>query len=351
MQQNIKPRNNLDEVSFIRPILIVLLVLYHAFAPWCGAWSAFEGYEPNTTYWWIAKTAYSFMLPMFVFVSGYVWAFQRETLNKRDTFRQLLAKKFKRLYIPSLIFSIAYIAIFKGLSFMREADSLWGIIIDVLSGYAHMWFLPMLIWTFILMWCILRINKRWIRWCTVIALCVISFLPIPLGINTSFYYIIYFYAGYEALIYANKLKELSTPRVILVQWIIFIFTFISLTLLNEEWMHFYAERTIIVKVIGIVSTNAITKVYGFFGVLALFCTSLYYTAKHQLSNTIIQIGAYCFGVYLFQQFILQWIYYNTDIPILLGSSLLPWVSFLVTLVISMLLSAMVKKTKIGNFLI
>lgn len=106
-------KKNLDEVSLIRPILIVLLVLYHAFAPWCGAWSAFNGYEPNEIYWWIGKSAYSFLLPMFVFISGYIWAFQREALNKIDTFKQLAIKKFKRLYVPSLLFSIAYIAMFK----------------------------------------------------------------------------------------------------------------------------------------------------------------------------------------------------------------------------------------------
>lgn len=111
-------RQNLDEVSLIRPILIVLLVLYHAFAPWCGAWGAFEGYEPNEIYWWIGKSAYSFMLPMFVFISGYVWAFQRESLCKVDSLKQLAIKKFKRLYIPSLLFSVAYVLLFNSQTLM-----------------------------------------------------------------------------------------------------------------------------------------------------------------------------------------------------------------------------------------
>lgn len=111
----------LDEVSLIRPILIILLVLYHAFAPWCGAWRLFCGYEANETYWWISKAAYSFMLPMFVFISGYVWAFQRESLGKKDTFKLLLSKKFKRLYIPSLLFSVVYVLLFNSQTLLGGA--------------------------------------------------------------------------------------------------------------------------------------------------------------------------------------------------------------------------------------
>ena len=96
----------LEEVAFIRPVLIVLLVLYHSFAPWCGAWDSFDGFSSNLLYKVIARVSYSFMLPMFVFISSYVWAFQREQLCRVDSFVLLFKKKFKRLYIPSLIFSV-----------------------------------------------------------------------------------------------------------------------------------------------------------------------------------------------------------------------------------------------------
>lgn len=107
-----KNRINLDEISFIRPILIVLLVLYHAFAPWCGAWNAFDGFQENIFYWWIGKLAYSFMLPTFVFISGYVWSYQRETLRRKDEFKVLFIKKLKRLYIPCLLFGFLYLFLF-----------------------------------------------------------------------------------------------------------------------------------------------------------------------------------------------------------------------------------------------
>lgn len=346
---NLQPRMNLDEVSFIRPILIVLLVLYHAFAPWCGAWRLFDGYEPNEVYWWIGKSAYSFMLPMFVFISGYVWAYQRESLNKVDSLKQLAIKKFKRLYIPSLLFSVAYVLLFNSQTLMGKNATSIGV--GILSGYAHMWFLPMLLWTFLVTWFIFQIKKNWLRWSIVIGLCGISFLPVPLGISTAFYYIIYFYAGYEALIYASKLKKYTTPRSIAIQWLIFIIAFVLLTMLNESWSQYYSDKSTIIKLIGIISTNAMTKVYGFLGVLALYSTSVYYTDKHQLSDITIKIGAYCFGVYLFQQFILQALYYHTQLPAIVGTDMLPWFGFTITLFVSLLFSYLVRCTKAGRKLI
>lgn len=214
-----------------------------------------------------------------------------------------------------------------------------------------MWFLPMLLWEFLIMWCILQIGRRWLRWCIVITLCGISFLPIPLGINTAFYYIIYFYAGYEALINANKLKKVATPSSIVVQWLIFILAFVLLTMLNEEWTQYYSDKSIIIKLIGVVLTNMSTKIYGFFGILALYSTSVYYTGKHQLSNITIKIGAYCFGVYLFQQFILLALYYHTQIPAIIGLGMLPWCGFTITLIVSLYLSFLVRSTCIGRKLI
>lgn len=66
----------LTEVSVIRPILIVLLVVYHSFIIYQGGWSEPDGFEPNRTYWWISKASYSFMLEAFVLISGYVFAYQ-----------------------------------------------------------------------------------------------------------------------------------------------------------------------------------------------------------------------------------------------------------------------------------
>ena len=102
---------NLDEVSFIRPILIVLLILVHCFTVFNGGWPPFSGFQECTLYKWLSRTAYSFMLETFIFISGYVWAFQVICLNKTMSLRRLIKKKFERLIVPSVVFSIVYVTL------------------------------------------------------------------------------------------------------------------------------------------------------------------------------------------------------------------------------------------------
>lgn len=106
-------QRNLEEISLIRPILVILLITYHAFAPWNGAWSEFEGYIDIPLYQVIANLSYSFMLPLFVMISGYVWGYQSEVLQKHETIKKVILKKIHRLIIPSVFFSFFYKVIFK----------------------------------------------------------------------------------------------------------------------------------------------------------------------------------------------------------------------------------------------
>lgn len=102
----------LDEVNFIRPMVILLLVVLHSFTMYAGGWSMPEGINDVRTYFWIAKLSYSFILEMFVFLSGYLFANQIYQLQKKYTFLGLLKNKFKRLIIPSIVFSLFYSILF-----------------------------------------------------------------------------------------------------------------------------------------------------------------------------------------------------------------------------------------------
>lgn len=56
---------------------------YHAFIIYVGGWNEPVGFEPCTIYSWLDKLAYAFMLPTFVFISGYVWGCQINGLTIR----------------------------------------------------------------------------------------------------------------------------------------------------------------------------------------------------------------------------------------------------------------------------
>ena len=101
-------KRNLDEISFIRPILIVQLILVHCFTVFNGGWPPFIGYSDCTNYMWVSRTCYSFMLETFTFVSGYVWAYQVLDLHKTTSLIVLVKKKSER----PIVFSLLYLQLF-----------------------------------------------------------------------------------------------------------------------------------------------------------------------------------------------------------------------------------------------
>ena len=223
---------------------------------------------------------------------------------------------------------------------------------DVVCGCGHMWFLPMLFWIFLLTYCILLIKQRWLRWGIVIVLCIVSIVPMPLRISNAFDYIAYFYAGYEAMTYhKEKCMKCFPIALIPLIWAIFAAIFVLLTIAKEYLPNWYCDGCLVQKAIGITGTNLISKIYGFAGIFSLFFTSIKYICARQLNSVIINLGTYCFGVYLFQQFILKALYYLTSIPSIIGSQWLPWIGFIFALALSVLLSFLFKQTYLGRKLI
>jgi hypothetical protein len=321
--------------------------VYHAFIIYQGGWTQPPGFQENTTYWWIAATSYSFMLEMFVFISGYVSAFQVFERKKGQSFKQLIGAKFKRLIIPSILFSIIYVCLLG----TKETLSVLQLTYEIICGYGHMWFLPMLFWCFIGVYVLEKIHIKEEHKLILLLLCsIVSFLPLPLRLSSAMYYIFFFYAGfYVRKKLAGKIINISTPWVF-AMWVIYAVVFIALTLLRE-FLKDIDTTNIIAKAVVISSLKLCQIIYAGLGIAAMYYTALVITSKIELKPWVLKIGAYCFGVYLFQQFILQGIYYHTDIPTIVGSNLLPWVSTAIALIGSLLLSWLFRKTKLGRALI
>ena len=156
MPDNSLSNKRLADVVVIRNILIVLLVFYHAFAIYSGAWSPIKGFPEIKTYWWLDKLSYAFMLELFVFVSGYVFGYQvRVKGESKLQAKDLFWGKFKRLMIPCMVFSLLYILLFGHIT-QPIQKTLYGL----MNGVGHMWFLPMLFWCFVGTWIIEKSFKE-----------------------------------------------------------------------------------------------------------------------------------------------------------------------------------------------
>lgn len=340
----------LSEVAIIRPILIFLLVFYHAFAIYSGAWAPIKGYPEVPAYWWLDKLSYAFMLEMFVFISGYVFGFQVRTKgNEKLKAKNLLWGKFKRLMLPCMVFSLLYILLFGNITQPVQKT-----VYDLLNGVGHMWFLPMLFWCFVGVWVIekLQLKAKWII--PVLVMCSIcSFLPLPLRMGTAMYYMLFFYLGYIIEKEDVSLDRFYTLKHCIILIITFCILFPTFTLLKEKvgsatvWV---ADEQLIIKVINLSLSKLLQIIYSFVGLAMLFVFVGYKERdmKGEIPQWLIKLGGLCFGVYLLQQFILNGLYNYTELPVILGCYWLPWVGFILATTFSLVLTLLIRKTKIGR---
>lgn len=75
-------RIQLNEVTIIRIVMTVLIVFMHSFTCYNGGWPEPKGYVDIPVYKWLSRLSFAFALESFVFISGYLFSFQRVTLNK-----------------------------------------------------------------------------------------------------------------------------------------------------------------------------------------------------------------------------------------------------------------------------
>lgn len=218
------------DVSIIRPILIILLVFYHAFAIYSGAWAPIDYFPEVPVYWWLDKLSYACMLESFVFVSGYVFGYQVRTKGEEKlNAKKLFLAKFKRLIIPCALFSLLYILLFGDIS-QPLGQTLYGLI----NGVGHMWFLPMLFWCFVGVWVFekLRLNTIFV-FILLILSSIFWVFSLPLQIGKTIYYMLFFYTGYWIQRSSFNMKSLYKLHSVLLLSLLFVVLFPILTLFKE----------------------------------------------------------------------------------------------------------------------
>lgn len=230
MNKNKAPKL-LEDVAVIRPLLIVLLVFYHAFAIYSGGWAPIEGFPEVRAYWWMDKLSYAFMLETFVFVSGYVFGYQVRTKGESKLqAKALFWGKFKRLIIPSMVFSLFYIILLQDIT-----QPVYRTLYGVVNGVAHMWFLPMLFWCFAGVWVIERLHlKPNVVLPLLAVLSLVSFVPLPLQLGSTMYYMLFFFVGYVIQKEDVSFARFFTLKHCLIATMSFCVLFPALTLLKEN---------------------------------------------------------------------------------------------------------------------
>ena len=95
------------------------------------------------------------------------------------------------------------------------------------------------------------------------------------------------------------------------------------------------------------TTNALSAIYLIYSFANAESVLRFLSDKPILIN----LSGYFYGVYIYQQFILKILYYQTQLPFIVNAYGLPWIATVATIVLSLLLCHFTLKTKIGRFLI
>lgn len=210
----------------------------------------------------------------------------------------------------------------------------------------------MIFWCFVLIYFIETYTstsvKVWLLIAIVFSLLPLQgFLPLRVGYATNFF--IYFYTGY-LLMKHNMTKNM---KINVFHCVLGVVTYLLVGILLTEWLMELKSSSLILHGLKILLMRAshligaMAMIVAFYGIANFFCVSLY-IARHP---RFIKLSGYCYGVYIYQQFILLLLYFHTDIPILLGPVVLPWVACVVTICLSLFMCHLTLKTRLGRFLI
>lgn len=332
--KDVNKKENLDEISFIRPILIILLIIVHCFTAFNGVWEPFVGFHENLTYMWIARFSHSFLLETFIFISGYIWAFQIESNKKKKSFKTLVNSKLYRILLPSFVFSLIYFQLFDN----RSIVSIESFVL-ILSGFGHLWYLPVLFWCFIIAYFFkkLKLSNK-IIYFLMFFFALLPYPGLPLQLNKVPYYLFFFHTGVHIWQYRNTFKTKLNIKNITFLWVVYIFVFIFLRNEQAIIVDSLSNASFTGKIVIYFLRNLCQMFYSGLGVICIYSTSILFTQKYKLYHWYVKIGSLCFGVYIFQEFIIKYLYYYTDLPLFVGYIILPWLTFVIALVLSLLLS-------------
>lgn len=335
--------SHLFEIDRLRAIAIIGLVILHAFTMWAGNWPMAIGVEPNEIWRWVAIIANSMVLPLFTFISGYLWGMQKT--KGYIPFKILCRKKFHRLLLPSLVFGTIYYILF--IDFTPTVGGFCHTIASIILGVGHLWYLPVLFSCFLISRLVgggyFYTNSMY-RVMLIFILAITGFQIFPFNIGKVIFYLFYFELG--AIIF-EQAPHIGKKHIVFLtlSWLI-------LLLSGEIFKDSIQQIGDINKFYSIWLSNLIQLTTGTAGTLACYG----FVCLHQKLSPIpskftVFIASYSMGIYIFHQFILIALVYHTPLPSLVNTQVLPFLLLATALLGSIALSYLMKQNSLISTLI
>ena len=200
----------LNNISFIKTITMLVVVLYHSMLFYTGNWfTVIKPVKVLNYIDYITTFINTYTMPIFVFCSGYLFFYQKRKNNKSNNLLIDIKKRFNRLVIPYIFTSLLWIIPIGIVLFKYTINDIIKKFVLGMSP-SQLLFLLMLFIVFIINYFLankLKFTKKefaLIIFITFILNYLSKYIPNYYQICTSFSFLIYFYFG--GFIYTNSLN-------------------------------------------------------------------------------------------------------------------------------------------------
>lgn len=147
-------KNSVDNISILKNLALIFVLLGYAGCIYAGKWQYSVVNKDSQILKYITEYIYSFHMPLFVFISGYIYNYNRECLGKYNSTKNFIFNKLKRLIIPYFLVSITFMIPLQMIFsiYADEKSYIYRIINDTLLAQrpSHLWYLLMLFNLFII---------------------------------------------------------------------------------------------------------------------------------------------------------------------------------------------------------
>lgn len=280
-------RNKLDHIVLLRAVAIILVVFAHATRDMHFPNS--HMHSPGFTPWWevsIKSYIYSFHMPLFFWISGYV--FYYSTIKKSNTKGVLIqvVGKFSRLIIP--MWAISLIVLLPAIIFFGHINGSLSNQVKLFilgSDNDHLWFLKSLFFIFVLVIPMRRFLESNSKFLFILPLLWLGLDYWSLShVSSAIKYFPFFMIGFYWCEYEYKLTKPNS--------IYFIFVAFAV-----HTMLFVLNRVDLINPIDRVLWY-LTAIAGIYYVYSMMCIAVNKAKSSKLWNGVILVESSSYSIYL-----------------------------------------------------
>ncbi|MFP4846797.1 acyltransferase family protein [Winogradskyella sp. PE311] len=330
-------------MDILRAVGILLVVLRHSFSPYRGSWGVSQYFEYNIYADYLGSYISTFSMPLFVFISGYIYHFLRSNYGKYGNYKTLFYKKSRRLIVPYFILAPIYIY------FFLDYNNFGSYLAHLWTDSGHLWFLLMMFIMFMIYYKFEDYLNKKIVFGIVLGsfLYIISVLFLyynlqPIG--RVFRYFIFFllgnYFSKNSSTILNYLKG-KVLYIFLAHLAIFSLYFYFAQTLDNKYLLITNRQALLV-----ISILALCFVYGFLNIVV----EKYKSSVEKIKPLTKLINHTSYYIYLIHQPILK-VYFTFLIIQGLSPTIGIIIAFLGSMLISISLGYVIMKFKWGRELI